>query len=444
MKILPYLLFLFGWLLPFCALAQSDQVFVLQLRAEIDPRATRYIKLGLAEAQAQNADYVVLELDTYGGRVDDADEIVKMLLDFKKPIYAFVNHNAASAGAWISIACDKIYMVQSATMGAATVVNGTGQVAPDKYQSFMRGKMRSTAAANGRNPQIAEAMVDASVVVEGVNQAGKIITFTTEEAIQNGYCEGEVKTIQDILAKNKLQKATVKTFELNWLEATMLFFLNPYLSGILLTLIIGGIWMELKMPGTVIPILTSLVSGALYFAPYYLTGLAENWELGVFIIGVALLTVELFVIPGFGLFGFSGLTLMFGGLILMMVHNKGLDFQWVAQSDMLQALLTSGLGLVLAIGLIFALVPRILNSSRFKQIALQSALTKEEGFTMTNFSPKLIGKIGIAQTVLRPSGKVIIENQIYDAMTTGAFLEKDTPVIVVDLDGNALKVKVNK
>jgi membrane-bound serine protease (ClpP class) len=438
-------LVLLGLMQTWQVIAQSTpkaaKVFVMKIHAEIDPRMTRYVNLAIAEANSQRVDYIILDLNTYGGRVDDADEIVKQLLDYKKPIYAFVNHNAASAGAWIAIACDKIYMVKNATMGAASVVSGEGRLMPEKYQSFMRGKMRATAEANGRNPRIAEAMVDGNVVAEGVNEAGKIITFTTAEAIQHQYCEGTAQTIAEVLKQNQLENASIQYFELSAIEQLILFFLNPYISGLLLTLIIGGIWMELKMPGTVFPIAVSMVAGALYLMPYYLTGLAENWEIGLFIIGVVLLAVEIFIIPGFGVVGFSGLSLMLGSLVLMMIHNRGFDFQWVANSDIFQALLSAGLSVLLAIGMMFTLIPRILNSSRFKQISLQSALHKEEGFVTSNADITLPGKSGVAQTVLRPSGKVLIDNILYDAITTGKFVEKDTPIVVISQEGNTIKVK---
>jgi membrane-bound serine protease (ClpP class) len=182
-------------LAPLVASAQQKArptVFVLDIRAEIDPRMTRYVELALAQAQREKADYVVVDMDTYGGTVNDGDAIRMKMLAFPKPVYVFINRNAASAGALIAIACDSIYMTAGADIGAATVVNGgTGEAAPDKYQSYMRSMMRSTAEANGRDPRIAEGMVDESIEIEGIKPAGKVLTFTTSEAIKNGYCEGQ-------------------------------------------------------------------------------------------------------------------------------------------------------------------------------------------------------------------------------------------------------------
>ena len=176
-------------------------VLKLELKADIDPRTSRYMDLGLAAARAGEYDLVVIEMDTYGGLVTDAKDIVEDLLDLEIPVYVFINKDAASAGALISIACDSIYMASGASIGAATVVVGDGAAAPDKYQSYMRSTMRSTAEQTGRDPAIAEAMVDQEIEIEGVTEAGKVLTFTTSEAIKNGFCEGEVNSIEDILAK---------------------------------------------------------------------------------------------------------------------------------------------------------------------------------------------------------------------------------------------------
>ena len=162
---------------------ERPKVMVMEIKAEINPPMFRYVKLALEHADKIKADYVIIEMDTYGGVLTDAKEIVDLIMDFKKPIWVYINSDAASAGALISIACDSIYMSPGASIGAATVVEGTGgQAAPDKYQSYMRSIMRSTAEENGRDPRIAEGMVDEKVVIDSVKQAGKVITFTTSEA----------------------------------------------------------------------------------------------------------------------------------------------------------------------------------------------------------------------------------------------------------------------
>ncbi|MDH5599148.1 MAG: S49 family peptidase, partial [Cyclobacteriaceae bacterium] len=194
------LLTIFILQLPFVTFSQEKKkVLVIEIKSEIDPRSNRYVELALEYAEEIEADVVIVEMDTYGGLVTDAKDIVENILDFKKPIWVYINKDAASAGALISIACDSIYMAPGASIGAATVVMGEGEAAPDKYQSYMRSTMRSTAEEKGRDPRIAEAMVDQNIEIEGVTKAGEVITFSTSEAITHGFCEGKVESIEEIL-----------------------------------------------------------------------------------------------------------------------------------------------------------------------------------------------------------------------------------------------------
>src|SRR5882757_7001863 len=233
------------------ATADKARVMVMDIKAEIDPRMLRYVKLSLEHAEKTKADYVIVDMDTYGGVLTDAKEIVDLIMDFKNPIWVFVNSDAASAGALISIACDSIYMSPGASIGAATVVEGDGKAAPDKYQSYMRSIMRSTAEENHRDPRIAEGMVDERVVVDSIKQAGKVITFTTNEALKYHYCEAKVNSIEEILKRNKIENYEIDHFELGAAERIISFFINPFISGLLILMIIGGLYFELQTPGAV-------------------------------------------------------------------------------------------------------------------------------------------------------------------------------------------------
>ncbi|NJL14385.1 MAG: nodulation protein NfeD [Microscillaceae bacterium] len=424
------------------AQVREDQptVMVLKIREEIDPRMARYVNLAFDEAEKIKADYIIIDMNTFGGRVDNADQIAARILGAKVPVWVFINHNAASAGAWISIACDSIYMVGGASLGAATVVNGEGKEAPDKYQSYMRSKMRATAAVNGRDPKIAEAMVDPRTEIPGVIEKGKVLTFTTEEAIQNGYCEAKVVSIAAILKRNQVKGYRLVPFQLSTTEQIIALFLNPVVSSLLLLVIIGGIYFELQTPGIGFPIVASLIAATLYFTPYYLNGLAENWELLVFILGVLLLGAEVFVLPGFGIAGVAGMILTFGALLLMMLNNQGFDFTYVPTWAFYQATLVIAFGVIgSALVIIFAL-PRLLSSERFKNISLQDVQTGKRA-TSNFYTEPMLGKTGISHTVLRPSGKVLIEGQIYDAYSQGDFIEEGQPIKVISQEGTSLRVK---
>ena len=363
---------------------EEKKVLLMKIDSEIDPRTNRYSELALDYAKEIEADLVILELDTYGGAVNDADDIRTRMLEFDKPIWVFINRDAASAGALISIACDSIYMASGASIGAATVVVATGEAAPDKYQSYMRSIMRSTAEANGRNPKIAEAMVDQEIEIDSITEAGNVLTFSTSEAIKHNYCEAEVKSVEEILERNGIEKYEIVEFELNLSERIIRIFLNPFVSGILILVIIGGIYFELQTPGVGFPILASIIAAVFYFVPYYMNGLAANWEIIVFFVGVTLLLIEVFVIPGFGIAGIGGILLIVGSLILVMLNNDFFDFSFVNAGEITKAAAATLSGLLASILLMFFGGVRLTQTNVFKRISLVDTQKRSEGYT-SNF-----------------------------------------------------------
>lgn len=421
----------------------QDQLLVYHLKVDkdIDPRTNRYTEIGLEQAIEIDADLVILELDTYGGALTDADEIRTRILDFERPIYAFINKDAASAGALISIACDSIYMAKGSSIGAATVVSGDGAAAPDKYQSYMRSIMRSTAEAKGRNPKIAEAMVDEDIDLDSIAMEGKVLTLSVSEAIKYGFCEAEVNSVEELLAHVDVKDYKLEKFELSGSEKVISLFLNPFVSGILILVIIGGIYFELQTPGVGFPILAAVIALVLYFVPYYLNGLAEHWEIALFFIGLALLAVEIFVIPGFGVAGVLGLASIVASLTLVMLDNDLFDFSFVDADKIFSALATTVIGMLGAVFLMFVLGARLANSQVFNRIALQDVQDKSQGYTSSFIPPSMVGKKGTAYSILRPSGKVMIDGNVYDAFTRGDYIAEGTGIEVISDEGTSLKVK---
>lgn len=424
-------------------LAQEPvKVLHLKISDAIDPRTNRYSELGLEHATEMGADYVILELDTYGGALNDADDIRTRILNFEKPVYAFINKDAASAGALISIACDSIYMAKGSSIGAATVVTQDGAAAPDKYQSYMRSIMRSTAEAKGRNPRMAEAMVDEDIDLDSIATEGKILTLSTSEAIQFGFCEAQVNSIDDIMRRSGIEEYTIEEFKLSTTDKIIALFLNPFVSGILILIIVGGIYFELQTPGVGFPILASIVAIILYFVPNYLNGLAENWEIILFGVGIILIALEIFVIPGFGIAGILGLVCTIGSLVLVMLNNDFLDFSFVKGEEIFISVAVVMTGMLGAIIVMFLAGARLVNSNVFKRIALQEVQDKEKGFTSTFYKEKsMIGQKGVTYTRLRPSGKVEIDGNIYDAFTRGNFIDEGVQIVVISDEGTSLKVK---
>jgi membrane-bound serine protease (ClpP class) len=419
----------------------QKKVMVMDIKSEIDPRTNRYVELALSHAKETDADIVIIEMDTYGGLLTDAKEIVDKLMDFKKPVWVYINSDAASAGALISIACDSIYMSAGASIGAATVVDESGQKAPDKYQSYMRSIMRSTAEVNGRDPRIAEGMVDESFAIEGIKKEGQIITFSTSEAIKNGYCEAQVESIGEILKRNNLTNYELDHFELGAADKIIGFFINPFISGVLILIIIGGIYFEMQSPGIGFALLASVVALVLYLVPYYLNGLADNWEIIALFIGLGLIAAEIFVIPGFGVAGISGIALIVVSLILIMVNNKFFDFEFVPANDMLLAIAATFGGLLGSVALLFTAGARLADSRFFKRVALVDVQESKQGYTATFVKEDMRGKKGITHTVLRPGGKVMIDGQIYDAYTRGEYIEKGQEIEVIEEETTSLRVR---
>lgn len=421
------------------------KVMTMKIDAEIDPRMNRYTELALRHADEIKADIVIVEMDTYGGAVNDADDIRTRFLNYEKPLWVFINKDAASAGALISISCDSIYMAPGGSIGAATVVmGGSGEAAPDKYQSYMRSMMRSTAEANGRNPKVAEAMVDQTIDLDSIAPEGKVLTLSTSEAMRYGFCEGEVKSISEILEKNGIENYDLEEFHLSTTEKIIRIFLNPFISGILILVIIGGIYFELQTPGVGFPLAAAILALILYFVPYYLNGLAANWEIILFFVGVILLMIEIFVIPGFGIAGISGITLMVGSLILVMLNNETFDFSFVKLGDFLVATATTLSAVVLGIIAMFIGGVKLTETKAFKRIALVSVEDREKGYTSRFHDKSYLGQKGKAYTVLRPSGKIMIGNEIFDAYTRGEYIAKDSLVVVIEESGTSLKVKEAK
>jgi membrane-bound serine protease (ClpP class) len=422
--------------------SEKKKIYVFKIDDNIDPRMNRKVKLALEEANNQNAAMVIIEMDTYGGAVNDADDIRTMLLESEIPVHVWINKDAASAGALISIACDSIYMAPGGSIGAATVVmGGGGEAAPDKYQSYMRSMMRSTAEAKGRDPRIAEAMVDENIEIEGISEKGSVITFSVSEAIANGFCEGEADSIEEVIEMQGISDFLIIDQTTSTVENIISFFLNPAVSGFLILIIFAGIYFELQTPGVGFPLAASITAIILYFIPYYLSGLAENWEIAVFVIGCILLLVEIFVIPGFGIFGILGILGILTGLTLGMIPNDAFDFSFVPAGDLFVALLTVILAAIAALVLIFFLAPKVNRWGAFRTIALATTQQRSAGYTSSIYQSSLLGKEGITSTRLMPSGRVIIEDEVYDAYSRGEFIDQGEKIKVISTEGTSLKVK---
>lgn len=425
----------------------QTKVYYYNIDENIAKPALRKTQKALEDAKTQKADYILLELNTFGGELDAADKIRTLLLNAPMPTLVFINNNAASAGALISIACDSIYMAEGSSFGAASVVNQSGEIMPDKYQSYMRSLMRSTAEKNGRNPDVAQAMVDPDVYVPMISDSGKVLTFTTEEAIEHGYCEKMANDRQAVLHAAGLEGSTIVEQELNWVDRFINFLVNPVVSGILIMCIVGGLYFEFQSPGLGLPIIIAIAGALLFFAPHYLEGLAAHWEILVFLAGVILLMLEIFVVPGFGVTGISGIVLIFASLILTMVFNVGFHFQFDPSLDAAAQIGKSTVivitSVVCGFFLSLWLSKKIITAeTRFGTMALKTNLDTDQGFTAQDMRMQAyVGRTGTAATFMRPAGKVNIDDELLEATAEHGLIEKGEEIVVTRFENAQLFVK---
>jgi len=428
--------------------ARETIVFKFDIAQEIMPGAWQVTKRAMAQAESINADYILIRINTYGGLVNTADSIRTRILNCRIPVLAFIDNNAASAGALIAIAADSIYMRKGASIGAATVVDQEGKVVPDKYQSYMRAIMRSTAQAHGkkpvlkgkdtvwiwhRDPDIAQAMVDPRIAIKGVNDSGKVLTLTTAEAIAVGYCEGEAENIKEVLQQAGIANYRIVEYHASLFDKLIGFFSHPLVQGILIMIIVAGIYFELQTPGIGFPLIAAIAAAVLYFSPLYLEGLAQHWEILLFIAGLILLAVEIFLIPGFGVTGILGITLVIIGLTMAMVEklpDEPIRIHFL--TPVLKAFVTVILSIAISLVLSIYLSSKIIGHKQFR-LALQTEQKRNEGFVgvEADILSGMIGKTGKTITVLRPGGKIEIDGDIYDAVSESGFIEPNTAVKVI-------------
>lgn len=421
----------------------NNKIYVIELKDDIGPHTNKKIKLGFDEAEKEDVSLIIINLNTYGGIVVDADSIRTRILNSNIPVYAFIDNNAISAGALIAIACDSIYMKSGSNIGAATVVNQTGDAMPDKYQSFMRSMMRSTAEANNRNPDIAQAMVDPDIEVKGISEKGKVLTLSTDEAIKYGFCEAKVKNISEVIALSKIENPVIIKQKVSGLDKLTMFLIKPLIRGLIIMMIVGGIYFEFQTPGVGLPLAIAILGLLLYFFPLYARGLVEYWEIIVFAIGLILIILEIFVIPGFGIAGISGITLMIIGLAFATIPNQGLKINMNGVSTLLESFVVILIATILALILSVYLGGKLITNKRKLKIALYDVQSKEEGYDYADSKYKnAINKEGVSYTILRPSGKVIIDGNIYDAISEGGWIDKDTKIKVIGYRNGQLVVEI--
>lgn len=413
--------------------ADTCLVYVLTIDSEIHAKSARTLEKALEEAETLNADVFLMRLNTFGGALDAADRMRTALLEAPFTTVSFIDHQAASAGALISLACTMIYMSPGSTIGSATVVNQNGEPMPEKYQSYMRSLMRATAEETGRDPKLAEQMVDGE----------KIVSLTTKEALEAGFSQGQASDVQEVLSLMGYGECEVHEYMETFLDKVIGFFLLPLVQALLLMGIVGGIFFELKTPGVGFPLGLAIVCAIGYFSPLFLEGLVQYWEVIIIVLGVILLLLELFVTPGFGVLGILGIFVLAAGLTLSMVDNWVFEFEgpfpW--NRVLTPMAIVSVAGLASVVTLLFS-VHMLFPTRVFNRIALRTDLKTDDGFVGVPILKGIsTGQEGVAFTDLRPAGKVTINGQWVEARAALGYIPKNTRVKVVRIEGGVIFVE---
>ena len=420
---------LLGW--PSGVPAQNAPlVFRVPVTGVVEMGLAPFIERAIREAEDAGARVVVLDIDTPGGRVDSAERIADAISDSGVPVYAFVNRRAFSAGALISLATRGIYMRPGSVIGAATPVDGSGTKASEKIVSAMRSEMRALAEAQGLDPAVAEAMVDESLAIPDVVDAGQLLTLTTEEAVRIGYAT-RTEDFATLLEELGVAGAEVIDVGVNWAERFVRFFSHPVVSPFLLTLGFLGLIIEVKTPTFGLAGLAGVLSLSLFFGSHLILGLAGWEDLLLVGAGVLFVAAEVLLIPGFGLFGVLGIAGIAGGIYMSLLGSlpTAQDF-----SGALGVLSTTVL-LLLVAG--WVLLRRLPKSTRLFQsgIFLGTRTDRAIGYESAEKRTDLVGAEGVAATDLRPSGVGIFRDERVDIVSESEWIEEGTPVRVVSADG---------
>ncbi|MBE77162.1 MAG: peptidase [Candidatus Marinimicrobia bacterium] len=455
-----------------CNILLSNTVYHIPIEGTIDLGLPPFIERSIKEAENDNASSIIFEVNTFGGRVDAATQIKDAILDSKVPTVAFINKRAISAGALISLSCEKIYMTGGGTIGATTAVDMSGNKASEKVISYMREEMAATAEKRGRNKYIARGMVDEELEfpnkikkeyittdnevdtiktmiyylvidndtvfvddIEGRKQ-GNLITLTTDQAIKYGIADRSADTFDSVLDSLGFSKATILKTSENWSENFVRFLTNPVVASLLTTFGFLGILFELQSPGWGIPGSIGLICLILSLSASYIAELATMTDLLVVLIGLLLIALETIVIPGFGIPGIAGIVFILWGLYLLLLPDVPVSEDILNQAS--NGLMIGIIGGIFGLVLLF----RAMTKTKFwRDLTSPDGQKKEDGYVASFGWEKLVGENALTETDLHPSGWIVVNNERIFAVSEGNFIDKNVNVIILSVDGNRVVVR---
>jgi membrane-bound serine protease (ClpP class) len=432
------------------SLAQSQVIYKVPIHDTIDLGLPPFIERSIEMAENDKADAIIFDIDTFGGRLDAATQIKDAILSTKIPTIAFINRRAISAGALISLSCEKIVMTSGGTIGAATAVDMSGKKGSEKVISYMREEMAATAESRNRNIEIAKGMVDEDLsfthlMINGDSvkvldlegrKEGKLITLTTELAIKYNIADDEQETFERLLSSLEFENADIITTSENWSELFVRFLTNPVVASLLTTFGFLGILFELQSPGWGIPGIVGLVCLFLSLSASFIARLATMNDILIILAGVALLIIEIIIIPGFGFAGIGGILLILWGLYELLLPDTpiGPELEIMAMWGFIIGIVGSIFGL-------FLLFKLMIKTAFWQKLTSPGVGGVEAGYSASGGWENLVGQEGTAQSDLRPSGWITVKDQRLFVVTEGDFIEKECKVKIHSVDGNRVVVR---
>jgi membrane-bound serine protease (ClpP class) len=451
-----FFIFLFLFFMSLYVFSAPDtpqkRVYIIPVKGEIERGLVYLVRRGVKEAEQNKASIIIIDMDTPGGRLDATQMIMRVLLDTKIETYTYVNNKASSAGACIAAATNHIYMSPASQIGATAPMIGGPEtkISPtveEKIISATRAIIAAAAEQNNHPPKIFEAMVDRDIEIKDIIEKGKLLTLTNKraEADNAKVSKGTVNNIDGLLKKINADKVEVTRIKTSWAEVMARFVTGSVIAGILMMLGLLGVYVEIKTPGFGVGGTVAIICFALFFLGHYLAALTGWEELVLFFIGIILLSIEIFVTPGFGFMGITGIACIFVSFILAMSGTLP-EFPGLPKispldlSQYRRALYTFMLAIIGSVISVVILGKYVLpRTSAWQYISLSS---RETGFkSFKKDYSYLQGKTGVVLTTLRPSGKVIIEEEKIDVVAEGDFIEKDKKVEVVEVEGSRVVVR---
>ncbi|MFS0655259.1 NfeD family protein [Bacillus sp. 179-C3.3 HS] len=410
------------------AKSAEPKVHVIPIEDTVEKGLSKFIERSFEQAKTERARHIILDINTPGGAVDAALEIADTIRASDIPVTAYIHNRALSAGAFLALNADQIYMTPNGKMGAAAIIDGEGNAADQKSESLWLAEMSDAAEKQGRDPKYALAMADPDIdAKEAGAPKGELLTFNTDRALEFGYAEGEAKNMDELLNKLNLANVSVQYDEVSFAEKVARFLTHPVVIPILLSIASLGLVVELYSPGFGVPGTMGVTALLLFFYGHLVAGFAGYETLILFLIGIVLIILELFL-PG-GIIGVIGLICVVVSLFL-----AGGSFTGMAIS----------IAIATAVSIIaFIILTKVLGKRMkfFKKLVLTDSTNKESGYVSNETRDDLVGQIAVTATALRPSGTIILGDERIDVVSEGAFIDKDEQVKIVKAEGSRIVVR---